>query len=96
MEKMNRVTNLIDEVNECAKNLMNIANNLQKLLILEKVEEQKEINITLEEVRRVLANKSNNGKTVQVRELIKKYGAERLSDVDKKYYFELMKEAEEL
>ena len=96
MEKMNRVTNLIDEVNECAKNLMNIANNLQKLLILEKVEEQKEINITLEEVRRVLANKSNNGKTAQVRELIKKYGAERLSDVDKKYYFELMKEAEVL
>ena len=96
MGKMNQVASLIDELNECAKRLMNIADDLQKLFMSEEVKEQEVPNITLEEVRGVLASKSNSGKTAQVRELIKKYGAERLSDVDKKYYFELMKEAEVL
>lgn len=52
--------------------------------------------ITLEQVRGVLASKSQEGKTAEVRELIQKYGASKLSEVDEKHFAELLKEAEEL
>lgn len=51
---------------------------------------------TLEDVRAVLAKKSQEGKTALVRELIAQYGVTKLSEVDEKYYAELMKKAEEL
>ena len=52
--------------------------------------------ISLEDVRGKLAEKSRDGKTTQVRELILKYGAERLSEVDPKHYADLLKDAEGL
>ncbi|MDE7219295.1 MAG: rRNA biogenesis protein rrp5 [Oscillospiraceae bacterium] len=52
--------------------------------------------ITLEEVRAVLAERSHDGYTDQVRGLLQKYGAERLSGVDPKYYAALLKDAEVL
>ena len=51
---------------------------------------------TLEEVRAVLADKSRSGLTDKVRELIKKYGADRLPDVDPSKYAALKAEAEGL
>ncbi|GAX48502.1 rRNA biogenesis protein rrp5 [Pseudolactococcus reticulitermitis] len=56
----------------------------------------KESKLTLEAVRGVLAIKSQEGKTEQVRELIIKYGASRLSEVDVKHYKALLKEVEAL
>ena len=52
--------------------------------------------ITLEEVRAVLAEKSHDGYTDQVRGLLQKFGAEKLSGVDPKYYAALLKDAEVL
>ena len=52
--------------------------------------------ITLEEVRAVLAEKSHDGYTDQVRGLLQKYGAEKLSGVDPKLYAALLKDAEVL
>ena len=52
--------------------------------------------ITLEEVRKVLAEKSRSGKTGEVWNLINKYGAMKLSAVDPKYYADLLKDAEGL
>ena len=52
--------------------------------------------ITLEEVRAVLAERSHDGYTNQVRGLLQKYGAEKLSGVDPKHYAALMKDAEVL
>lgn len=52
--------------------------------------------ISLEQVRGVLASKSQEGKTAEVRELIQKYGASKLSEVDEKSFADLLKEAEEL
>ncbi len=52
--------------------------------------------ITLEEVRAVLAEKSHDGYTDQVRGLLQKYGAERLSSVDPTHYAALLKDAEVL
>ncbi len=51
---------------------------------------------TLEEVRAVLAEKSANGHTEEVRGLILKYGAKKLSDVDPTHYEALVRDAEAL
>ncbi len=52
--------------------------------------------ITLEEVRAVLAEKSHDGFTAEVRDLLQKYGAQKLSGVDPKHYAALLKDAEVL
>ena len=52
--------------------------------------------VTLEEVRAVLAEKSRMGMTAAVRNLLNKYGAEKLSTLDPKYYTEILKRAEDL
>jgi hypothetical protein len=52
--------------------------------------------ITLEEVRAKLAEKSQVGLTAQVREIIQKYGGSKLSEVDPKHYADMLKDAEVL
>lgn len=52
--------------------------------------------VTLEDVRSVLAQKSKAGMTAEVRELIRKYGGTRLSDIDPAQYKALLKDAEAL
>lgn len=52
--------------------------------------------ITLEEVRAVLAEKSHDGLTAEVRVLLQKYNADKLSAVDSKDYPALLKDAEVL
>ena len=50
--------------------------------------------IRLEQIRAVLADKSRAGHTAAVRELLKKYGATKLSQVDPKHYAAILKETE--
>ena len=50
----------------------------------------------LEEVRAKLAEKSQAGLTAQVREIIKKYGGSKLSEVDPKHYANMLKDVEVL
>jgi hypothetical protein len=52
--------------------------------------------LTLEQVRAVLAEKSRNGYTPEIRTLLEKYGASKLTDVDPGNYAALLKEAEVL
>ena len=52
--------------------------------------------VTLEQVRAVLAEKSHDGFTEEVRGLLQKYGAQKLSAVDPSRYADLMRDAEEL
>lgn len=59
-------------------------------------EKPKEEVITLEKVRAVLAAKSQSGNQPEVKALIQKYGADKLTALDKACYKELLKEAEEL
>lgn len=51
---------------------------------------------TLEDVRAVLAIKSQNGMTAEVKGLITKYGGSKLSDVDPKHYADIIRDAEVL
>lgn len=57
---------------------------------------KKEKVYALEDVRGVLAEKSQNGLTAEVKELITKFGGNKLSDINPSKYAELIKEAEEL
>jgi len=49
--------------------------------------------LTLVEVREVLADKSRDGHTGRIRGLLEKYGAFKLSDIDPKWYRDLLDEA---
>ena len=57
-------------------------------------DEPEEPAITLEEVRSVLASRSRDGFTAEVRKLITGFGAEKLSGIDPSRYGEVMKAAE--
>ncbi len=52
--------------------------------------------IKIEQIRSVLAKKSQSGKTSDVRELLRKFGATKLSEISQDSYPELLKAAEEL
>ena len=52
--------------------------------------------ISLEDVRRVLAELSRDGFTAEVRKLLQKNGANKLSEVESSKYEQLLKEAGEI
>lgn len=62
----------------------------------EKPKKEKAKVYTLEDVRGVLAQKSQSGLTAEVKGLIAKYGGIKLSDIDPDKYEEIIKEAEVL
>lgn len=51
---------------------------------------------TREDVRKALAAKSTAGFTAQVRELLKKHGATKLSSIEESEYAAIMREVEEI
>ena len=57
---------------------------------------QEEKPLTLEEVRAVLAEKSRSGHTAEVKELLAKHGADKLSEIDPAEYAALLAEVEVL
>ena len=59
-------------------------------------QEPEEKVLTMEEVRAVLAEKSRSGHTEEVRELLAKHGADKLSEIDPAEYPALLAEAEVL
>lgn len=58
--------------------------------------EPEEKPLTLEEVRAVLAEKSRAGHTAEVKELLNKHGADKLSEIDPMEYPALLADAEVL
>lgn len=52
--------------------------------------------VTLEQVRAALAEKSHDGFTAEVRALLEKYGAKKLSEIDPAKYSALLNDAEGL
>lgn len=57
---------------------------------------KKKPTLKLEDVRGVLAEKSRDGFTADIREILKKHGADKLSAVDPKEYEAILEEAEGL
>ena len=84
------------ELRSCGKALTALAEQLTKTEEASEATPVKQPDVTLEEVRTVLAGLSRNGLTAQVRELLKKHGADRLSEVNPAEYAAILKEAESL
>lgn len=66
---------------------------MARMDVKEEPRERQEKQLTLVEVRAVLADKSRSGFTEQIRELLEKYGAPKLSEIDPARYQNLMDEA---
>lgn len=88
-------------------NLRNLADSLQAVAdamennepnqTVQPVEPKSEVKeVKLEQVRAVLAEKSQDGFTAEVRGLLEKYGATKLSQIDPANYAALLADAEGL
>lgn len=92
---------LLKEVMEDAENLVSSIGILLDALEsdgeLEEVKPKKDEKVyELEEVRRILADKSRTGYTAQIRDLLQKYGAKKLSEIDPSKYKNLVQDVEQL
>jgi hypothetical protein len=81
----------IETLRLSAKSIMDIADELAKSL---QVEEPKPP--SLEDVRHKLILAAQAGFSAEVKALITKYGADRLSEIDASHYAALLKEAESI
>ena len=100
MSKMSEMSVTIEELRKRAAAISGAANWMAEQFSGDEVPEAptpvKEPPLTLEAVRAVLANKSRAGHTTQIRSLLQKYGADKLSGVDPANYKALLADAEEL
>lgn len=81
----------IETLRLSAKSIMDIADELAKSL---QVEDPKPL--SLEDVRHKLILAAQAGFSAEVKALITKYGADRLSEIDASHYAALLKEAESI
>lgn len=91
MSKMSELSQVLDEMVSCGENLIQAAKALKD--IFSSTEEEKK-SVSLEDVRAVLAEKSRRDFTEEVKEIISKHGADRLSGIDPSEYESLLSEAE--
>ena len=92
---------LLMEIKEDAENLASSIGVL--LTALESDEElpkkevkKEETTYEIEDVRKILADKSRLGHTAKIRELLEKYGAKKLSEIDPSNYKDLVADVEKL
>ena len=103
MSKMSELDLCVGELRSAAQSLNSVADSLTALFSGSQPEkpvqpESKPTSkpLTLEDVRAVLAEKSRNGHTAKIRELLEKHGAAKLSEIDPQKYAALLAEAEVL
>ncbi len=100
MGKMSELSLLVKELNQCGETLIGISQSLYSMFSSNdeppETPAPEEKAITLEEVRAVLAEKSRDGHTSKIRELLQKYGADKLSEINSSDYPALLAEAEVL
>jgi hypothetical protein len=107
MSKMSELDLTVKELRNAAQSLTAVADSLTALFSgsantaaeappAPKAEPPKQKPITLEQVRAMLAEKSRSGHTAEVRELLGKHGASKLSDIDSAEYPALLAEAAEI
>ena len=104
MSKMNDMAQAIEELRNAAAAINDIANWLTEAFSGDPeaeaapapVTKESEPVLTFEDVRAILADKSREGFTAQIRELLQKYGASKLSEVDAKHYKALIADVEGL
>ncbi|NLH35045.1 MAG: hypothetical protein GX453_03295 [Lactococcus chungangensis] len=106
MSKMSKLAAELAELKHCGEILIGISETLTQMFSsdarqdkqeqIKEPKDKQEKALTLTDVRKVLAEKSRNGHTAQVKELLIKYGADKLSEIDPSKYAELLAEVEVL
>ncbi|MBR0455081.1 MAG: DNA ligase [Firmicutes bacterium] len=100
MSKMAEIATIIDELRDTASSINRIADELTDLFSYSsktpEIAPAPEKTMSLEEVRAILAEKSRDGFTAQIRDLLQKYGASKLSEIDPGNYMALVADAEVL
>lgn len=101
MSRMSDMAQTIEELRSAAAAISDAADWLTKIFSRESQAEDTpasphEPELTLEQVRAVLADKSRKGRTAEVRALLQKYGAAKLSGIDPANYKALLADAEVL
>lgn len=99
MSKMSEMAASIEELRSAAAAINDIANWLAETFSANDPAEEvpaTEPALTLEEVRAVLAEKSRKGHTAEIRSLLQKYGADKLSELAPTSYKALLAEVEVL
>lgn len=102
MGKISELDTTIKDLRNAAAAINGIADTLAEMFSTVSAEEAPAVAapaepaLTLEQVRAVLADKSRAGHTAEIRVLLQKYGASRLSGVDPASYEALLADAEVL
>ncbi|MCK9341050.1 MAG: DNA ligase [Synergistaceae bacterium] len=103
MSKMGELDLCVSELRSVAQSLNTVADSLTSLFSgsqprtsVQPESKPTSKPLTLEDVRAVLAEKSRNGHTAKIRELLEKHGAAKLSEIDPQKYSVLLAEAEVL
>jgi hypothetical protein len=112
MSKMSKLSAELDELRKCGETLIEISDTLRELFstaegekpakepkkeaMAEETPKPEKKSLSLIDVRAVLSDKSRNGYTADVKALLLKYGADKLSDINPSDYESLLAEAEVL
>ena len=99
MSKMGDMAASIAELRSAAAAINSVADWLTEAFSATEPAEEAPVTepiLTLEEVRAVLADKSRKGHTAEIRSLLQKYGADKLSQLDPANYKALLADAEVL
>lgn len=102
MGKISELDMAIRDLRSAAATINDVADTLAEVSSTESADETPDATapaepaLTLEQVRVVLADKSRKGFTAQIRSLLQKYGAAKLSGIDPTNYKALLAEVEVL
>ena len=107
MSKLSELSLAVAELKRCGEALISVSETLADMFsggddtqiggqsIAELPAPEKAL-VSLEDVRAVLAEKSRSGLTAEVRALLEKHGAGKLSEIDPAQYFALLTKAKGL
>lgn len=99
MAQMKKLETVVEHLRLLADSLEELSGSF-RLETVEKAPEEVEKpvvpTVTIEDIRKVLAEKSRAGKTEQVRDLLQQYEANKLSAVEEKHYPSLLEDAKGL
>lgn len=96
MSKESAMALTLEELHSATATLNAVANRLTELFGAETSVADPAPDLTLEEVRAALAEISRKGYTAEIRALLQKHGADKLSELDPVHYRALLAEAEVL
>ena len=106
MSKMSELSQILSELKDCGKTLINISDSLTEIFSNTDEEpenvmkspatrtEEPEPELSFLDVRKKFAEMSRAGYTEALKELLKKYGVDKLSSIDPLQYAALLADAE--